>query len=270
MGEASDRLVALARQYVEVRPYVREGGVHVSGYIRQMVTGLVPNQTVYAFDRRRRTFSWYRKTRRGDFTAYALHGGRVVRSGTATARALADAPRDVELRMSEPPEVAAALANPGFRLTGISPDAEEGYRRNCFKAVSAWELRMRGRDVRALPSVNRRELSGITFSDFMDEWGTQDLITVRNRNAAASVVTDAAPGARFFVGVALRGGGGHVFVATNDNGVAKFLDPQAGEPISDELWDLVVTGAVWLVPSNDLTPSLKVESWIEPETEEEQ
>ncbi len=114
------------------------------------------------------------------------------------------------------------------------------YKENCQRCVSAYEARRRGYDVTA----SERIFDGTDTLPYMMnqkgwanvyENGIASLNTpVGSRSATIkqsieSMMTSYGDGARAIVRVQWRGGGGHVFIAEQVNGVTQFIDPQSGE-----------------------------------------
>ena len=114
------------------------------------------------------------------------------------------------------------------------------YKENCQRCVSAYEARRRGYDVTA----SERIFDGTDTLPYMMnqkgwanvyENGIASLNTpVGSRSATIkqsieSMMTSYGDGARAIVRVQWQGGGGHVFIAEQVNGVTQFIDPQSGE-----------------------------------------
>lgn len=114
---------------------------------------------------------------------------------------------------------------------------EEGFGVNCQRCVFVYEARMRGFDVIA-------KQAGDEFNDaFRMRWiqsieggmTNYKFIPGNPKKAAASIeeaMREFGDGSRAIVSIAWPrslGGGGHVFIAFNDKGTIRYIDPQSGE-----------------------------------------
>lgn len=112
---------------------------------------------------------------------------------------------------------------------------------NSTHCVQAYELRRRDVPVEAtgLPTdllPSSAGLGGRPLADVERAWG------VSFREAKQSQITDLfdgyGPGARGFVAVLWRFGGGHVFNVENAAGVVRFIDPQTSDPDVSHYFEL--------------------------------
>jgi hypothetical protein len=112
---------------------------------------------------------------------------------------------------------------------------------NCTHCVQVYELRRRDVNVEAtglpaslLPST--AGLGGRPLTDVERAWG------VSFREASQQQIVDLfdgfGPGARGFVAVLWRFGGGHVFNVENAAGVVRFVDPQTADPDVSHYFEL--------------------------------
>lgn len=113
------------------------------------------------------------------------------------------------------------------------------YQQNCQRCVSAYEARRRGYDV----SAQARIFDGTDTLPYMfnkQGWasvyenGLQSLEHMSGSRASSilnsirSTMSGYGDSARAIVRVVWKGGGGHVFIAEQVNGVTQFIDPQSG------------------------------------------
>lgn len=130
----------------------------------------------------------------------------------------------------------AAKVNPHWH------DGEE-YQNNCTSCTAAFEMRMRGFDVEAIPMERRQQ------NDFYGVWGTQVVFKQRKiwrgfhyqpRHArheiesseAERYLADMPEGARGAISVQWwRTGGRHMFNWVKQNGRVRYVDAQMGKPI---------------------------------------
>lgn len=122
----------------------------------------------------------------------------------------------------------AANSNPRY-----SQAAE--YQMNCQRCVAAFEARMRGYDVQALPTY-----AGDPYpvnDNFLDFWegGKADTIKISSRDSVQNVVNQMnewGVGSRAVLGYGYKGSNsGHVVIAEQTMFGVRFLDAQTGEPI---------------------------------------
>lgn len=107
------------------------------------------------------------------------------------------------------------------------------YTMNCQRCVTTYEARRRGLDVTALPTYKGDTWpNGVNYADaYVD--GKKHIIdcsAARGNGARANVekqVLAAPNGARFIVDICFKGNtsDGHVFIAENQGGVVKWMDP---------------------------------------------
>ena len=122
-------------------------------------------------------------------------------------------------------------------LAAVNPHLGENgtaYSYNCQRCVTTYEARRRGLDVTALPTYKGDTWpNGVNYADaYVD--GKKHIIdcsAARGNGARANVekqVLAAPDGARFIVDICFKGNtsDGHVFIAENQGGVVKWIDPQ--------------------------------------------
>lgn len=158
-------------------------------------------------------------------------------------------------------------ANP---LYGTDPN----YGINCTHCVSTMELRTRGYDLQALPLP--REFSeggrmGRPAADILRTWRTPEggtaayrQVNSRNITNTRRAITDAGPGSRWWVTVAWKGGGAHIFTAENVGGKVVFSDPQDPTRDASTYISRARPGQVWIARVDDLTPTDDVLEFSEP------
>lgn len=126
-------------------------------------------------------------------------------------------------------------------LAKVNPNFSTGkkeYTRNCQRCVWAYEARRRGYDVTAkprlltgdkLPIMNNPEGWPSVVKNFqLIDCSSNSAINVKNK--MEKYLTDWGDGARAIIRVRWKtkcGGGGHVFIGENNNGIIRFLDPQS-------------------------------------------
>lgn len=127
-------------------------------------------------------------------------------------------------------QTAAAGTNPNYKLR------IKEWTHNCQRCVSAFEARVRGYDVEALPRI----LNGTDLLPYMDTktgWLSvyeNPVVTSVHKATGAACKTaieqqmaDWGDDTRAIVRVRWKTGGGHVFIAVQQNGATVFLDPQS-------------------------------------------
>ena len=168
-------------------------------------------------------------------------------------------------------------ANPKFNREGHTAafasasnvPAELGYNYNCTNAVTAYEMRMRGQAVTAR-AVSNPALEGNT-DDFLARWRKpdgealtwDDMSQTKGLRGTQDLVKSWDDGGRGFVMVQWKRDGGHVFVAQNDGGKVRFLDPQSGAEYAESKFQQVATRRVWAVRSDDLEPMADFGGYVE-------
>lgn len=165
-----------------------------------------------------------------------------------------DAPRKLS------PLEEAALMNPEHDPTY----ATKIYNNNCTNVATAYELRRRGYDVTAAP-VPRG--SGRTASEYLGEWwrtpeGIKPSYARHETEAdALAALAEYPEGARGYVQVQWKSGGGHVFNWEKYDGEIRLLEGQnpASPDASDHL-KRAKRGAIGTVRTDDLVPDPKLVS----------
>lgn len=143
-------------------------------------------------------------------------------------------------------------ANP---LYAVSPL----YQNNCTHCVSTHELRARGFDVVAEPLTeaqladNGRRTSEILGTYRQADGAKRVAINTRNATATAAEVKSWPHGARGWVHLQWKGGGGgHVFTVENVNGKVVYTDPQLPSRDASKFISQAKAGHVWVARVDDL------------------
>lgn len=146
--------------------------------------------------------------------------------------------------------------NANLALVGANPG---GHTFNCANTVAAYELRMRGVDVEALPVTAAQAASGgVDVDGFLSRWRTPtgDAPTLTRTKTLAGTrraLEGFGDDARAFVLVQWKRDGGHVFMAQNRGGDIVWMNPQSGAVWDDAIFGKVSDGRAWVVRSDDLT-----------------
>jgi hypothetical protein len=125
-------------------------------------------------------------------------------------------------------------ANPNYGKKGLF-----GYSTNCQACVVAFEARMRGYDVQALPNNRNgyiRDLSYSTNLAYRDQYGNHpDYIRIPSGVRRTSYLNQTVrEGNRYSIEWAWTSGNvGHIINVTKENGALKFYDPQTGKVMSE-------------------------------------
>jgi len=137
---------------------------------------------------------------------------------------------------------------------------------NGTHCVQAFELRRRGTPVQAtalpaelLPGPGGG--GGRPLADIEAAWGVR--FTVQAPDLVAAAFRRYGPGARGFVAVLWRFGGGHVFSVENVAGRVRFVDPQTGEADVGWYFELAEWAAYVRVDEATAGPALR--EFAEPE-----
>jgi hypothetical protein len=151
-------------------------------------------------------------------------------------------------------------------LKAVNPFFATGktYQFNCTHCVTAHELRRRGYDVEATPLPQEMVARGgrATNAEILSRWedtiGTNRSLSVASgKKALEDTVRDWGDGARGWVTVHWRGGGGHIFLVENNSGKIEYSDPQ--DPAVDAVEHIRRRkrgfGTLQLVRVDDLTPT---------------
>ena len=150
------------------------------------------------------------------------------------------------------------LVNPNYSRT-VGTDIEE-YTHNCQRCVMAYEARMRGFDVEAMPHWGKLDDMGMAknwlsvfdykMSDVVPISGSGDAA----RYKVAEIMKAFGPGSRAIVRVAWDEKNGHVFIAEqSESGITRFMDPQTGETAAGpKHFDLSVAGRTFIIRVDNL------------------
>ena len=141
--------------------------------------------------------------------------------------------------------------NPNYRWAG-----NDEYSRNCYNCVVAYEMRMRKYDVTAQPERKNKYLSRHPEA----AWVEPDVKTIHAGEDAYQKIKDAfeewPDGARAEVAVIWEeSGGGHVFVAQEEHGQIRFLDPQSARGYTADVFGQVKDGQTSFWRIDDRTVS---------------
>lgn len=134
-------------------------------------------------------------------------------------------------------EIGAKHTDKPLGIEGMNPNFSKGgeWRVNCQRCVPTYEARCRGYDVEALPSSgNMRDpiWQGCrTYEDFsFPLFKNANPIHYKGRKDIEKQMAIWGDGARAQICCGWRGGGAHTFMAVQENGKTRFLDPQSGNP----------------------------------------
>ena len=139
--------------------------------------------------------------------------------------------------------------NPNYRWAN-----SDEYSRNCYNCVVAYEMRMRKYDVTAQPERKNKYLSWHPEA----VWVEPDVKTVHAREDAYPKIKDAfeewPDGARAEIAVTWKTQDfGHVFVAQEEHGQIRFLNPQSGGEYTTDVFRQVKDGqtSFWRIDDRD-------------------
>lgn len=153
-------------------------------------------------------------------------------------------------------------------LAATNPNFNDGNPRNqdnCTHTVVAYELRRKGYDVEATPAP--RGGGRVYNSEILNRWvdgdGRARYIQnyVSTKKKMDAVATEWGDGARGWVTMIHKGGGGHIFVVENVGGKIRYIDPQSGSANQEALLLTKRRKAgskITYVRVDDLTPTAKV------------
>lgn len=128
-------------------------------------------------------------------------------------------------------------------VKGTNPNFAPGkqnikWRINCQRCVSAFEARMRGRKVTALPHPNPGHYDALSYPNaetgVFSVYKSPDILDMSAENKwdceqkIREQMEQWGEGSRAIVAVYWEGGGGHVFDAVQINGNTEYVDPQTG------------------------------------------
>lgn len=121
-------------------------------------------------------------------------------------------------------------------LKAVNPNfSKNSYKwaNNCQRCVPTYEMRRRGFDVTAKPKKRGKDETASAWRDIFDNAQWQK-VGANTKDATIKTIVDNmtqyGAGSRAEIYVIWRGGrSSHVFVAENDNGVVRFIDPQTND-----------------------------------------
>lgn len=156
-------------------------------------------------------------------------------------------------------------------LQAVNPnfvdDIDSPWANNCQRCVTAYEARRRGYDVEALPLPSENDPLMIMNSP--KGWPTVyqngqliNCSAATGELAGANIsrmVSAWGPGARAIVRVRWQGSGGHVFIAENDNGRVRFIDPQNNNPDASDYFLLAKGDNLYCMRIDNLPFSSRVQ-----------
>ena len=145
--------------------------------------------------------------------------------------------------------------NPNYDIS----DPEGPWNVNCQRCVPAFEMRCRGYDVvaRPRPDVYADELAYFPFN----AWESPDIIecSINDRSEIEKQMQEWGDGARAQIVVKWEGGaGGHTFTAIQENGITRFVDPQAGLVDASSHFDFIEAGTTCFCRIDNLQPTSKI------------
>lgn len=157
-------------------------------------------------------------------------------------------------KLSKPDTIMRAL-----RLTNPSKDAE-----NCARCVPAYEMRRRGYDVFAAKAPKNWRDDNIGISDFRKVFLNMDWkeCGINDKNEIESFLLDAGHGSRVEISLKTKRGL-HLFVAENDNGIIRFIDPQKSLENVDFYFNYSRVGKTEFVRIDNLEPSALIKDCLE-------
>ncbi|ASR78034.1 capsid maturation protease [Arthrobacter phage Timinator] len=157
----------------------------------------------------------------------------------------------------------AARVNP---LRGKADVGGPGYTSNCSNCVTAFELRRRGYIVQA----GKIDKKGRYPHEFVDDWwktadgGRPTTTLVGSRRGLETWAKEFPDGARGYVTVQWKGGGGHVFSWEKVDGGIVYIEPQVAEmPDAERHWARTRSGLTKAVRVDDLVPTDRVVAAVE-------
>ena len=116
-------------------------------------------------------------------------------------------------------------------ISGVNPNYSKGggYRINCQRCVPTYEARCRGYDVEALSKYSGDILDGIAYGDV--EWlfptfKNPQAYQYKNRADIEKQMAQWGDGARAQIVCIWKKRGAHTFLAVQENGKTRFIDPQ--------------------------------------------
>lgn len=123
-------------------------------------------------------------------------------------------------------------------LQNINPNwlQSEEWQINCQRCVPTYEMRRRGYDVTSLPKPNNVLVSDLCYRPFA-VWENPTIISAsgNGQNDIENQMTQWGDGARAQITVVWDNGeNGHTFIAEQENGRTRFIDPQSGS--EDASW----------------------------------
>lgn len=157
-------------------------------------------------------------------------------------------------KLSKPDTIMRAL-----RLANPSKDEE-----NCARCVPAYEMRRRGYDVFAAKAPKNWRDDNIGISDFRKVFLNMDWkeCGIDDRKEIESFLLDAGHGSRAEISLKTKRGL-HLFVAENDNGKIRFIDPQKSLGNVEFYFNYPRVGKTEFVRIDNLEPSALIKDCLE-------
>lgn len=139
------------------------------------------------------------------------------------------------------------------------------WRNNCQRCVPTYEMRRRGYDVQAKEKIKSND-------DFAENHWHEAFENIQwtwklpgtGKRAIEKQMKAWGNGARAEIYVAWKGGGAHVFIAENDNGVIKYICPQSGRKDYSYRFQDVCDGTAGIARIDNLKPSKWITHCCEP------
>ena len=163
----------------------------------------------------------------------------------------------------------AQATNPNFDTK------DPKWTQNCQRCVSAYEARRRGYDVVAKPRIFDGS-DRLPYMNDPDGWPSvyenYELISCSSNSGkntglkVSAKMTEWGDGSRAIVRVRWQkkfGGGGHVFIAEQENGKTRFLDPQAGILDVTRYFDFVAKDGTYVMRIDNLNFTDKIKDCCE-------
>ncbi len=135
-------------------------------------------------------------------------------------------------------------SNENILATNPNYNSGRAYQINCQKCVPTYEMRMRGYDVMARPTYDLAtdKFASKHWKEAFKNAVVIDCPSGSGKDEIIAQLEKWGDSIRAEIYIALKGGGAHVFVGENRNGVIHFLDPQTGELDVEYYFDNVEKG----------------------------
>lgn len=148
-----------------------------------------------------------------------------------------------------------------LRSTNPNYEPNSQWAVNCQRCVPAYEMRRRGYDVTAMPKPPNANSSDLSYHPFaVWENPVVQQATGNGRQDIESQMAQWGDGARAQITVVWADGdGGHTFIAEQENGRTRFIDPQTGSENSSWYFSHVQEGATRFCRIDNLNTTNRIE-----------